>query len=91
MERYTLCHPTLGIEKEAHRERIVHWGPRTLDIDILFYDDAVIMEEDLKIPHIEIPKREFVLEPLAAIAPYFIHPVYHVSEVPFPCHKSVFQ
>lgn len=69
----------LGIEKEAHRERIVHWGPRTLDIDILFYDDAVIMEEDLKIPHIEIPKREFVLEPLAAIAPYFIHPVYHKS------------
>ncbi|MDE6761902.1 MAG: 2-amino-4-hydroxy-6-hydroxymethyldihydropteridine diphosphokinase [Lachnospiraceae bacterium] len=76
---HELLETTLGIEKEAHRERIVHWGPRTLDIDILFYDDAVIMEEDLKIPHIEIPKREFVLEPLAAIAPYFIHPVYHKS------------
>ncbi len=64
------------IEKEAHRERIVHWGPRTLDIDILFYDDAVIMEENLQIPHIEIPKREFVLQPLAQIAPFYMHPVY---------------
>lgn len=66
---------TLGIEKEAHRERIVHWGPRTLDIDILFYDDAVIMEEGLTIPHREIPKRQFVLEPLNSIAPYYVHPV----------------
>ena len=64
------------IEKEAHRERIVHWGPRTLDIDILFYDDAVIMEENLQIPHIEIPKREFVLQPLDQIAPFYMHPIY---------------
>lgn len=71
-----LLDTTLGIEKAAHRERLIHWGPRTLDIDILFYDDAVIMEENLKIPHVEIPKREFVLEPLAAIAPYHIHPVF---------------
>lgn len=76
-----LLETTMGIEQEAHRERIVHWGPRTLDIDILFYDDAVIMKENLMIPHIEIPKREFVLEPLAAIAPYFIHPVYHKSVI----------
>lgn len=72
-----LLDTTLGIENAAHRERLVHWGPRTLDIDILFYDDAIIMEENLKIPHVEIPKREFVLEPLAAIAPYHIHPVFH--------------
>ena len=65
------------IEQDAHRERLVHWGPRTLDIDILFYDDAVIMEEDLQIPHVEIPKREFVLQPLSRIAPYYIHPVIH--------------
>ena len=76
-----LLETTLGIEKEAHRERLVHWGPRTLDIDILFYDDKVIMEDNLKIPHVEIPKREFVLEPLAAIAPYFVHPVFHKSVV----------
>lgn len=68
-----------NIEKEAHRERLVHWGPRTLDIDILFYEDAIIMEENLVVPHVEIPKREFVLEPLSAIAPFFIHPVYHKS------------
>lgn len=74
-----LLETALGIEKEAHRERLVHWGPRTLDIDILFYDDMIIMEENLKIPHVEIPKREFVLEPLAAIAPYYIHPVFHKS------------
>jgi dihydroneopterin aldolase/2-amino-4-hydroxy-6-hydroxymethyldihydropteridine diphosphokinase len=72
---------TLSIEKEAHRERLVHWGPRTLDIDILFYDDRIIMEEGLNIPHVEIPKREFVLEPLSAIAPFYMHPVYHKSVV----------
>ncbi|MGN0438698.1 MAG: 2-amino-4-hydroxy-6-hydroxymethyldihydropteridine diphosphokinase [Lachnospiraceae bacterium] len=67
------------IEKDAHRERLVHWGPRTLDIDILFYDDERIMEDDLMIPHGEIPKREFVLQPLSQIAPYYIHPVLHKS------------
>lgn len=69
------------IEKGAHRERIVHWGPRTLDIDILFYDDEIIMEENLTIPHVEIPKREFVLQPLSQIAPYYVHPVYKKSVV----------
>lgn len=67
------------IEKEAHRERLVHWGPRTLDIDILFYDNRMIMEDDLQIPHMEIPKREFVLQPLAQIAPYYMHPVLKKS------------
>ena len=74
-----LLETAMAIEKEAHRERLVHWGPRTLDVDILFYDDEIIMEEDLKIPHVEIPKREFVLEPMAAIAPYHMHPVFHKS------------
>lgn len=74
-----LLETAMAIEKEAHRERLVHWGPRTLDVDILFYDDEIIMEEDLRIPHVEIPKREFVLEPMAAIAPYHMHPVFHKS------------
>ena len=74
-----LLKTVLSIEKEAHRERLVHWGPRTLDIDILFYDNVILMEDELTIPHVEIPKREFVLEPLSAIAPYYIHPVYHKS------------
>ncbi|MCI5805523.1 MAG: 2-amino-4-hydroxy-6-hydroxymethyldihydropteridine diphosphokinase [Clostridium sp.] len=74
-----LLDTTMAIEKEAHRERIVHWGPRTLDIDILFYDDAIIHTKRLTVPHIEIPKRTFVLEPLAAIAPYYMHPILHTS------------
>lgn len=76
MTPHELLDTAMQIEKEAHRERLVHWGPRTLDIDILFYDDLVMTEKDLTIPHPEIPKREFVLKPLASIAPYYVHPVY---------------
>lgn len=64
-----------GIEREAGRERKIHWGPRTLDLDIIFYDQAVVDEEDLQIPHIEMQKRDFVLLPLREIAPYLRHPV----------------
>lgn len=64
------------IEQEAHRERIIHWGPRTLDLDILLYDDLVMETKDLIIPHIEMHKREFVLKPLCEIAPNRRHPIY---------------
>lgn len=64
------------IEREAGRERIIHWGPRTLDLDILLYDDLVMDTEDLTIPHIEMHLRDFVLKPLAEIAPWLRHPVY---------------
>lgn len=63
------------IEKEAHRERIVRWGPRTLDLDILLYDDVVMETDDLIIPHIEMELRDFVLKPLSEIAPNLRHPV----------------
>ena len=62
------------IEAEAGRERIIHWGPRTLDIDILMYDDCIINTERLTIPHPEMHKRDFVLRPLTEIAPYVYHP-----------------
>ncbi len=65
------------IEQGAGRKRVIHWGPRTLDIDILLYDNEIVMEEKLKIPHIEMAKREFVLEPLCEIAPYAVHPGYN--------------
>lgn len=64
-----------GIEKQAGRERKVHWGPRTLDLDIIFYDREVVEEENLQIPHIEMAKRDFVLIPLREIAPFLRHPI----------------
>ena len=63
------------LEQEAKRERIVRWGPRTLDLDILFYDDCVIDTEELHIPHIDLQNRDFVLRPMNQIAPYLRHPV----------------
>lgn len=64
------------LEREGKRERTIHWGPRTIDLDILFYGDQVIQTEDLIIPHKGIPDRRFVLEPLQQIAPFLIHPVF---------------
>lgn len=64
------------IEQEAGRERIIHWGPRTLDLDLIFYDDLILESDELCIPHVEMHKRRFVLEPLCEIAPYRRHPVY---------------
>lgn len=63
------------IEEEHHRERKVHWGPRTLDLDILLYEDCVMYTDDLKIPHVDMHNRDFVLKPLAQIAPYERHPL----------------
>jgi dihydroneopterin aldolase/2-amino-4-hydroxy-6-hydroxymethyldihydropteridine diphosphokinase len=58
------------IEKEAGRERLLRWGPRTLDLDIIFYDDLIYGDDSLCIPHVDYKKRDFVLAPLAEIAPY---------------------
>lgn len=63
------------IEQAAHRERIIRWGPRTLDLDILMYDDEILETEDLIIPHVEMHLREFVLKPLSEIAPNKRHPI----------------
>lgn len=63
------------IEAEAKRERLVHWGPRTLDLDIIFYDKLVYEDEQLIIPHIDMQNRYFVLKPLSEIAPNYRHPI----------------
>ena len=63
------------IEKHANRERIIHWGPRTLDLDIIFYDRLVYEDENLIIPHIDMENRDFVLKPLSELCPNYRHPV----------------
>lgn len=64
-----------AIEKENKRERLVHWGPRTLDLDILFYDNVVMDTPRLVIPHPDMENRTFVLEPLMDLCPYYRHPI----------------
>lgn len=63
------------IERAEARERKERWGPRTLDLDILLYEDVVMEGEKLTIPHRDMINRDFVLKPLAQIAPYEKHPV----------------
>lgn len=63
------------IEYALKRERIVRWGPRTIDLDILFYDDWIYNSDVLTIPHIDMHNRMFVLEPLFELCPYFRHPI----------------
>ncbi|MEY4308113.1 MAG: 2-amino-4-hydroxy-6-hydroxymethyldihydropteridine diphosphokinase [Bacteroidota bacterium] len=71
----------LEIEREFGRERKERWGPRTLDLDILYYGDVIIAESDLSIPHPRIAERKFILTPLAEIAPFFEDPVSRKSMV----------
>ena len=63
------------IEQRADRKREIHWGPRTLDLDILLYDDLVVESEELIIPHVDMQNRDFVLGPMSEIAPWVRHPV----------------
>ncbi|OYD92218.1 2-amino-4-hydroxy-6-hydroxymethyldihydropteridine diphosphokinase [Nostoc sp. 'Peltigera membranacea cyanobiont' 213] len=65
----------LGIEQQFGRVRQEHWGPRTLDLDLLLYDDFILDTPNLQIPHPRMRDRAFVLVPLAEIAPDWIEPV----------------
>jgi 2-amino-4-hydroxy-6-hydroxymethyldihydropteridine diphosphokinase len=75
MTAYQVLKKILAIELSMGRMREEKWGSRTIDIDILFYGDAVIDEPDLKVPHPEMHKRRFTLAPLAELAPEFEHPL----------------
>ena len=74
-----LLHALLRIERELGRRRITPHGPRTIDLDILFYGSSVIHSKELQVPHPRLSERRFVLVPLAQIAPEFRHPVLHKS------------
>ena len=71
-----------GIERQFGRNLSgARWAPRPIDLDVLLYDDCVVEEPDLKIPHERMHVRRFVLEPLAQLAPDAIHPVLKQSIV----------
>lgn len=64
------------MEDAAGRTRVRRWGPRTLDIDIIFYDKLVYESDNVVIPHPDMQNRDFVLEPLSTLAPYYRHPLF---------------
>lgn len=66
------------VEKGLGRVRDERWGPRTIDIDIIFYDDLILDTEELTIPHVSAHARRFVLEPVCEIDPMFVHPGFGV-------------
>lgn len=74
-----LLNSLLQIEKHFGRRRDVKYGPRTLDIDILFYANKVIKTEELLVPHPEIQNRRFALVPCYEIIPNLMHPVLKKS------------
>ena len=74
-----LLHTLLEIEQEMGRVRLRHWGERNIDLDLLLYEDVVLDTEELKLPHPDMQNRDFVLLPLAEIAPELVHPILQKS------------
>jgi 2-amino-4-hydroxy-6-hydroxymethyldihydropteridine diphosphokinase len=70
LDPYALMRWLHRIEAEAGRVREIHWGPRTLDLDLLFYDDVSIAGGELTVPHPRYAERRFVLAPLQEVAPH---------------------
>jgi 2-amino-4-hydroxy-6-hydroxymethyldihydropteridine diphosphokinase len=81
LEPVTLMRELLGVERAMGRERegAVEKGPRVIDLDLLLYGDVVMSTDELTVPHPEMQARRFVLEPLAEIAPEWVHPVLGVT------------
>jgi 2-amino-4-hydroxy-6-hydroxymethyldihydropteridine diphosphokinase len=69
LEPITLLDRLLAIEADFHRQRTVRWGPRTLDLDLLWYAGRLVESERLTLPHPRAHQREFVLRPLADLVP----------------------
>jgi 2-amino-4-hydroxy-6-hydroxymethyldihydropteridine diphosphokinase len=77
----TILKKILSIEEAMGRKREEKWGSRIIDIDILYYNTAIINEPGLHVPHPELHNRRFTLEPLAEIAPDFIHPILNKNSL----------
>jgi 2-amino-4-hydroxy-6-hydroxymethyldihydropteridine diphosphokinase len=77
LDVHLILQKILYIETLMGRIREEKWGSRIIDIDILFYGDSIINEQGLIIPHPELHKRRFTLEPLSELAPNLIHPVFN--------------
>lgn len=79
LEPFELLKEIKKIERKLGREKTVRYGPRIIDIDIIFYDDLIFKSDELTIPHPLMHKRDFVLKPLCEIAPDFVHPELKLS------------
>jgi 2-amino-4-hydroxy-6-hydroxymethyldihydropteridine diphosphokinase/dihydroneopterin aldolase/2-amino-4-hydroxy-6-hydroxymethyldihydropteridine diphosphokinase len=75
LDPYALLFLCNEIEQALKRKRIIHWGPRTIDVDILLFGDLVLEDEKLTIPHPRMLERDFVMRPLHEIAPKALHPL----------------
>lgn len=86
-----LMNEILYIENLMGRDRIEKYGPRIIDIDIIFFNHQIIRENGLIIPHPEMARRRFVLEPLNQVIPAYIHPVYYktVNELLNECDDAL--
>ena len=74
-----LLQTLLEIEQEMGRVRLRHWGERNIDLDLLLYEDVVMDTPELILPHPDMQNRDFVLLPLAEIAPELVHPILQKS------------
>ena len=74
LDPHPLLHRLLEIEREMGRQRREKWGPRLIDLDLILYGDLILTTDDLILPHPLMHQRQFVLEPLAEIAPEVVHP-----------------
>ena len=81
----------LAIEEKMGRERTEKNAPRIIDIDILFFNDDIINQKDLVVPHPEIQNRRFVLVPLNELSPNYIHPLFNktIHQLLSECHDEL--
>ena len=74
LDSWSLLRVLQGIEQSLGRQRLIRWGPRVIDLDILLYGDDVLSSQELTVPHPRLYERSFVLAPLNEIAPDYVHP-----------------